>query len=303
MKISILKHIVVGVFLLQIALVFSSCSKFLNVDKYFDDEFKIDSVFTNVRYMEAYMWGASTMFPDEAATIRYNYTPGLMATDEAFNGLTGPGVGNVYYGIDFATGFITPEYYGVNKPNMDQWPTYYKIIRKCNNILNHLEEPKDMGIQDHIRIEGYTRFIRAYAYYNILVDYGPPILLGDEVVNTNENLEYYDRPRSTYDEAMEYICGEFEAAAKLLPAEISILDFGKPTKGAALALVARLRLIHASPLFNGGNAAHTYFGNWVRTAGGEGDGEHYVSQEYDEKRWAVAAAAAKRVMDLTGAGG
>jgi len=151
-----------------------------------------------------------------------------------------------------------------------------------------------MTYADRNRIEGYTRFIRAYAYYNLIIDFGPPILLGDEIVNTNETIEYYDRPRATYDEAMEYICEEFEKAAVQLPVDVGLLDFGKPTKGAAYALIARLRLIHASPLFNGGPVASSYFGNWTRRT----DGVHYVSQQYDEKRWAVAAAAAKRVMDM-----
>ena len=85
-------------------------------------------------------------------------------------------------------------------------------------------------------------------------------MLGDEVVNTNEPIEYYDRPRATYDETMNYTCEEFEKAARLLPSpqDVSTLDFGRPTKGAALGLVARLRLIHASPLFNGGPVASSY---------------------------------------------
>src|SRR3546814_5246971 len=107
-------------------------------------------------------------------------------------------------------------------------------------------------------------------------------------------MEYYDRPRSTYDEAMDYTCGELEKEAQLMPTDVGLLNFGRPTKGAALSLVARLRLIHASPLYNGGEAARSYFGNWKRKT----DGVHYVSQQYDEARWAVAAAAAKRVMDI-----
>jgi hypothetical protein len=213
-----------------------------------------------------------------------------MATDEAFNGLTGGGSANIYYGMDFATGNITPDNFG----GLNQWNKYYKIIRKCNLILQNMDKPQDFTSTDRLRVEGYTRFIRAYAYYNILVDYGPPIMVGDEVVNTNESLAYYDRPRATYDEAMDYTCAEFEKAAQLMPADVGLLNFGRPTKGAALALVARLRLIHASPLYNGGAAARSYFGNWTRKT----DGAHYVSQQYDESRWAVAAAAAKRVMDL-----
>ena len=274
----------------------TSCSNFLNIDNYFDDEFNIDSVFTNARYMEAYMWGAAAMFPDEAQTIRNGYTPGPMATDEGFNGLTGSGTANIYHGMDFANGKITQDFFGDGSPNLNQWGKYYKIIRKCNSILQNLDRPKDLTNSERLRLEGYTRFIRAFAYYNLLVDYGPAILLGDEVVNTNEPIEYYDRPRATYDETMNYTCEEFEKAARLLPSpqDVSTLDFGRPTKGAALGLVARLRLIHASPLFNGGPVASSYFGNWKRKT----DGVHYVSQQYDESRWAVAAAAAKRVMDM-----
>lgn len=274
----------------------TSCSDYLNIDGYFDDEFNIDSVFTKARYMEAYMWGAASMFPDEAATVRANHTPGIFATDEGFCNFRVSN--NWYYGLDFSAGFINSQYYGIGSPNLNQWGNYYKIIRKCNSIIVNLDKPVDLTLSDRFKIEGYTRFIRAYAYYNILVDFGPPILLGDEIVNTNESLEYYDRARSTYDEAMEYICAEFETAGKLMPKKQSIMDFGRPTQGAAYALIARLRLMHASPAFNGGFAAKSYFGNWKRKT----DNAYYVSQTEDKRRWAVAAAAAKRVIDLQDGG-
>lgn len=294
MKTSLINRIVLAIMMIQLIAMATSCKDYLNIDDYFDDEFNIDSAFSNARNMEAYMWGAAATFPDESNTIRYGYTPGPMATDEGLNGLTGGGSGNVYYGMDFATGRTTSDFFGDGSPNLNRWGSYYKIIRKCNTILQNLDRPRDLNNMDRLRIEGYTRFIRAYAYYNILVDYGPAILLGDEVVNTNAPLEEYDRPRATYDETMDYTCGEFEKAAQLLPKEISILDFGRPNKGAAFALVARLRLIHASPLFNGGPAANSYFGTWKRKT----DQVNYVSQQYKEERWALAAAAAKRVMDM-----
>ena len=293
---SIIKKAIRAFLLIPTLIMVTSCQNYLNIDSYFDDEFNIDSVYSNARYMEAYMWGAAAMFPDEAQTNRNSYAPGPMATDEGFNGLTGTGVANIYHGMDFANGKITQDFYGDGNPNLNQWNNYYKIIRKCNDILRNLDKPKDLTTTDRLRIEGFTRFIRAYAYYNILVDYGPAILLGDEVVNTNEPIEYYDRPRATCDETMDYTCEELEKAARLLPApqDVSPLDFGRPTKGAALGLIARLRLIHASPLFNGGRVASSYFGNWKRKT----DGINYLSMEYDETRWATAAAAAKRVMDM-----
>ncbi|AIM39060.1 starch-binding protein [Sphingobacterium sp. ML3W] len=297
MRTSIIKRIIFVATAVQMLFMTTSCKDYLNIDEYFDDEFNIDSAFSNVRNMEAYMWGAAAMFPDESNTVRYGYTPGPMATDEGLNGLTGAGSTNVYYGMDFVTGNISPDFFGggsSTKYNLNEWGRYYKIIRKCNNILQNLDRPSDLNNMDRLRIEGYTRFIRAYAYYNILVDYGPAILVGDEVVNTNEPITYYDRPRATYDETMDYTCSEFEKAAQFMPLDVSLLDFGRPSKGAAYALVARLRLIHASPLFNGGPVANAYYGNWTRKT----DNVHYVSQQYSEAKWAVAAAAAKRVIDL-----
>jgi hypothetical protein len=289
-KYSIYIKMIAGVLFMVFYL--SSCKDFLNVDKYFSDELKLDSAFAQRRYVEAYMWGAVSMFPDEGDLIRSPYTPGPLATDEAFtmHNSAGPN----YAGMSFILGEITPS----SLKSLNTWSNLYKIIRKCNTIIARIDEAKDMTSSDRLYILGYTRFYRAYAYYQILVDFGPPILLGDEILETNEASEYYDRSRCTYDEAVEYICTEFEAAAQYMPQTVSIMDFGRPTKGAAYGLVARLRLIHASPLFNGGQAARTYFGNWTRKT----DGVHYVSQTPDEKRWAIAAAAAKRIMDMTNAG-
>ena len=72
----------------------------------------------------------------------------------------------------------------------------------------------------------------------------------------------------------------------LMPLKVSVLDFGRPTKGAACALIARLRLLHASPLFNGGYAAQSYFG-----IGKDQPMAPTMFHKHTMKRWAVAAAA------------
>ncbi|RNC63825.1 RagB/SusD family nutrient uptake outer membrane protein [Proteiniphilum sp. X52] len=278
--------------LLLLLVSFPSCKDFLSVDNYFSDELKLDSIFAQTRYVEAYMWGTAAMFYDEGNLLQNQHTPGPLATDEAFTSfLTSHG----YNGMRFVLGEIT-----ANSMHSfgSTWRNYYRIIRKCNTILARIDEPADMTTRDRFNIIGYTRFMRAYAYYNILMDFGPPILLGDEILESNASLPQYDRPRSTYDEAVEYICRELEAAAEYLPSTVSLMEFGVPTRGAAYGLIARIRLIHASPLYNGGAPARTYFGNWKRST----DGVLYVSQTYDEKRWAIAAAAAKRLIDMQASG-
>jgi hypothetical protein len=274
-------------FLLPLML-FTGCKDFLSVDNYFSDELKLDTVFQQTRYVRAYMWATANYFTDEGSLHQNTYTPGPLATDEAF---TAYGTQHNYNGMRYVLGEITAS----NTYSLGSlWYNSYYIIRKCNTIFARIDEAGDMTTEDRVEIIGNTRFIRAYAYYNLLLNFGPPILLGDEIVNSNEALSYYDRGRCTYDEAVEYICKELEDAAILLPTTLPLMEFGRPTKGAAYGLIARLRLYHASPLFNGGNVARMYFGRWTRKT----DGVQYISQTYDEKRWALAAAAAKRVIDL-----
>ena len=270
---------------------FVSCSDYLAIDNYFDDELKLDSVFAEKRYIEAYMWGAASKFYDEGKVFRSPYTPGPYATDESF---TLAGLGE-YTGMDYVMG-------GINASNITDkygtWKQMYQIIRQCNTILSRIDEASDWKTVERSLILAYTRFFRAYAYYNILVDFGPPILLDDKILENNEPLTYYNTERALYDEAVDYICAELEESAGALPTKQQVIDFGRPTKGSAYGLIARLRLIQASPLYNGGLAARSTFGSWKRKS----DGQNYVSQTYDESRWAVAAAAAKRVMEMTDAG-
>lgn len=272
-------------------LTFSSCN-FLNVDNYFSDEVKLDEVFAYKRNIEAYMWGIASSMPDEGALFANPYTPGPLATDEAFTMLqTAHGLD----GMSFVLGEITAD----NLHSFGSWyGNFYMMIRKCNTLLSRIDEAQDLDAVDRARIIANTKFFRAYSYYNLLLNFGSPIIVGDEVIPSNETIAYYDRPRSTYDEAVEYICNELEEAAKLLPVKLPLMEFGRPTKGAAYGLIARLRLYHASPLYNGGAAAQSCFGGWKRKK----DGANYVSLQYDEKRWAIAAAAAKRVIDMQNAG-
>lgn len=265
----------------------SSCD-YLNIDGYVDDELKLDSIFASKRYIEAFMWDAASQFPDEGSIFGNGmYTPGPMATDEAFC-LFNTGE---FQGM----GFVLGELNDTNLGEFNRWGQWYRIIRQCNTIFTRIDEAPDWTAVERLNVVAYTRFIRAYAYYNLLMNFGPVILLGDELPNNNEDITYYDRPRNLYDECVEYICSELEESALYLPPKVnSVLEYGRPTKGAALALVARLRLIHASDLFNGGRSSRIYFGSWTRKV----DGQHYVQQTYDPKRWAVAAAAAKRVIDL-----
>ena len=250
------------------------------------DTLGYDSIFQNKLNLQQYLWGTAAFFYDEGAIWGSTYTPGVVGSDEAFTMWDH----DEYPGTQFVLGNINPD----NLMSMNVWPQMYKIIRKTNLIFQRIDECKDLTTLEEREILGYAHFMRAYAYYHILMNFGPVVLIGDETLETNEKPEYYNRERATYDESVDYICDELELAAKYIPLTVSMGQFGRPTRGAAYGLIARLRLQQASPLFNGGAAAKTHFASWKRTV----DGVDYVSQQYDEKKWAVAAAAAKRVIDM-----
>jgi hypothetical protein len=281
----------ITVYLLPLlATVFTSCN-FLNVDDYFNETIRYDSVFSNKYNLERYLWATAASFPDEGSIFGSNYTPGPTAADEGF-ALFNEGE---FRGMAYVLGYVTPN----NLYSMNTWNSMYAVIRKANTILARMDEAKDMTQFDKRDMLGFVYFMRAYAYYHLAVKYGPVVLVGDEPMLNNETADYYDRPRATYDETVDYICDELERAARYLPNSdmVAVSDFGRPHIGAAYGLIARLRLIQASPLYNpkpDNRAATIYFGDWKRST----DGVHYVSQIYDERKWAIAAAAAKRVMDM-----
>jgi len=94
------------------------------------------------------------------------------------------------------------------------------------------------------------RFFVSWQYYLLVKLYGGvPIIDKVQAADVSEakNLAV---PRSTTKESIDFICNDLETAANLLPSRWGGNDFGRITKGAALALAGRARLLYASPLFN-----------------------------------------------------
>lgn len=270
------------------SMMFGSCD-FLDVDTYFEDTFHQDSIFHSQKNAEGYLWYTPTLFPDPGAIWGNSWTPGQLASDE----MTARWRTTQFAGILFTVGEINERNL---TSDMNIWGDMYQVIRRCNTMLKNVDKVGNMSTRDKQTYKGYVHFMRGYAYYHLLMNWGPCLILGDEVLISSEPAGYYDRERSTYDESVDYICNEFMLAAQALPTKMqqSLNFYQRPTKGAALALISRLRLYQASPLFNGGDAARRSFGRWKRKS----DGKFYVNQTYDPKRWAVAALAAKAVIDM-----
>ena len=140
-------------------------------------------------------------------------------------------------------------------------------------------------IEDHVMtsigrdvVKGQILFLRAMYNFELLKRFGGyPIVL--KALQTNEDLNL---PRNSYDECTNYIVGLCDEAAGLLPVAHATTQLGRATKGAALALKARVLLYAASPLFN----------DPAKTADTPENGK------FDATKWEKAAEAAAAVINL-----
>lgn len=190
--------------------------------------------------------------------------------DEVESTLQGPSA----YNVIFQSGAVS----ALNIPD-DAWTTSYANIRRVNVLLKHLPTtPLSQRLRN--RMAGEARFLRAWYYFILIKHYAGVPLVGDVVYGPTDPIS---GKRNTYAECVDYIEAECNAAAALLPPAYSGLEYGRVTKGAALALKSRLLLYAASPLFNG------------RTDNMDGVLGYPT---YDAGRWTKAAKAAKDVVDL-----
>jgi hypothetical protein len=149
-------------------------------------------------------------------------------------------------GIVLAIGTVGP----LNFPNQDFWDIPYDDIRRVNLFLSQLPVTP-LSPSTRQRVAAEARFLRAWFYQKLICTFGGIPLVGDTVFQATD---FINIPRSSFGQCVNYIVGQLDSAARILPAaaQYSQLDYGRATSGACLALKSRVLLFAASPLFNGG---------------------------------------------------
>ncbi|MBZ4191362.1 RagB/SusD family nutrient uptake outer membrane protein [Niabella sp. 3A5MI-3] len=192
-----------------------------------------------------------------------------------------PRVGVAATSVGFATGSVTPA-----TVTDDAWKTCYKQIRAVNQYLKHAPTlPFDSYLQKRTAAE--ARFLRAWYYFILLKHYGGVPLAGDTIYTDKDDIA---ANRNSFEECVNYIVAECDAAAAVLPVRQQGIDYGRAGAGACLALKSRVLLYAASPLFNGANTFNTSLADPLRTVVGY--------RTADANRWKLAADAAKTVLSL-----
>lgn len=152
-----------------------------------------------------------------------------------------------------------------------RWQDCYKGIGRCNTLLQRIDAVpvSTEALKDRMKAE--AKFLRALYYTTLEMYYGGvPLILDAPDFDAQADL-----PRNTREEVVTQILKDLDEAAAVLPLKYSGADVGRATKGAALALKARVLLFEASPLNNPSN---------------------------DVNKWTDAANAARAVIELPGTG-
>ncbi len=126
------------------------------------------------------------------------------------------------------------------------WNEFYSNIRYCNSFLENVDKiPFDDDTEKN-KMMGEVHFLRAYLYHELVAMYGGVPL----VKNTYGLKDDFLIPRDSYEDCIKFITDECDLATGLLPESHSGTDVGRVTKGAAMALKARVLLYAASDLYN-----------------------------------------------------
>lgn len=126
----------------------------------------------------------------------------------------------------------------------------YNRIRDINVFLRDIDT-KGASLDQTFRerAKGQMYYLRAIQYFDLMRVYGgvPIVLTVNEASSTDESIKL---PRATVTEVVNQIVSDLDMAATLLPGRWEDSDYGRFTKGAAMAQKARVLLTYASPLFN-----------------------------------------------------
>ena len=191
------------------------------------------------------------------------------ATPNAYNYDNSAGFGLIALGTHNAanatTGNIIPGIIG------QRWADCYRGIGRANTLLARIDEVPIIDSALKSRMIAEARFLRALFYSMLEMYYGDaPLILDEPNLETQGLL-----PRTPRAEVVQQVIKDLDEAAAVLPVKFSGGDIGRATKGAALALKARVLLFEASPLVNTSN---------------------------DVSKWTAAAVATKAVIDLPNTG-
>ena len=271
------------------ALSLTACDSYL--DRQPDDALTSDTIWEKRNTTMQYLWNVYSWIPNDADPCSNNDAFDACVSDETSGSFPNSRFGRYM----FETQTPDDTYTSTKYRNM------YYGIREAGIFMENVDRCPELTAEQIKEYKAEARFLRAYYYFYIMKNYGPTFFNGETSYETLDK-DVNEVDRTAWQPLVDWVCGQLDQAAADLPdARDASSELGRATKGAALAIKARLLLYSARPLFNGqvyigedGSITPSHMYDGIKNR----DGEQLFNTTYDESRWEVAAKAAKAVIDL-----
>lgn len=272
-------------FLAGLLLFGGSCKKYLDVVP--PDVGTLDYAFRSRNEAENYLFACYN-------AIQYlndlNRSPGFTTSSEIIFPMNLPSNPIDITGFALITGTQNS-----GNPGLNYWDgsgngiAMYRAIRKCNTMLENIDQPADLSAEEKKRWIAETKFLKAYYHYYLFRLYGP-IAVVDKNLPVEAGTEEVKVKRQPVDTVVNYVVRLLNEAIPDLPVSIDnpARELGRVTRPAAMAIKAEVLVTAASPLFNG-NPDYASFKDKDGTL---------LFPAYDATKWQKAATACKEAIDL-----
>ncbi|MCQ2153888.1 MAG: RagB/SusD family nutrient uptake outer membrane protein [Bacteroidales bacterium] len=254
-----------------IAVGFTACS-FLDIVP--DEKEKAEDAFEDVMAAERYLYSC------------YTYLPNPRAGANSLDFMTGDEVITAFEHETFAA--FPKGNYTASTPVISYWNTLFQGLRQCYIFLNNVDKVPNLPSATLADYKAQATFLIGYYHFLLSRCYGPVIIIDEEPSILTLPEDY--KPRTSYDDCVDFICQKFDEAAAGLPASRPILYYGLATSVAAKAMKAKMLLMAASPLFNGNSEFYANFK--------DKDGNLLMPQQYDAQKWVKAKDAYREAITL-----
>ncbi len=161
----------------------------------------------------------------------YNALPDFSIDDDIMSD-------NAVHGIKWAEGDVAKGIYDpLDGRFSGKWSTNYETIRRANVLLENIDNIETIDADVKKQLIAQAKFFRAYAHADLAMAFG-------DIPMVNKTLsieETYSLKRHPVETVVDFICLDLKELADNLPKSWSA-DYGRITKGAALAFKARVEL-------------------------------------------------------------
>jgi len=234
------KHNYIYVLFLLATIGFSACKKDF-LERAPSDFISKEEVFSNIDNTEAFLNNIYVQLPSLLVPTLNNQ--GFYSLDAASDLSANMWTEWPGSSIDMTIGNWSPSF----SPLSYLWTDYFNAIRRTNILLENEALIPTTSPARKSRILGEAYALRAYYYFELFRMYGELPLIEQSLDPGGQDVFF---KRSSTDDVVAFIKADIERATPLLPARHEPSEFGRATSLAMKALLSRLCLYHASPLFN-----------------------------------------------------